>query len=239
VRENNKLVRRVVIAGVLSAAIVGAASWPVTTSVGYNYHVTTKRWTLFEKAVAFVDRDLEMRRLTSDIAGADGTQEKRLLRMYDWVTENIHTVPPDMPVVDDHVLNIFVRHYGAIDQRAEALAALASYDGMPSALVALGKNPKRRLVQLTVVQMRDRVVAFDVNNRVVFRKPSGELASLDDLVADPSIIRESSHGAIVDGAPYEEHFERLREISPNYLRMAQQRVLPRLVNELGSRLRLW
>lgn len=223
---------RLVAVGVFAAAIVVLARWPVTTAVGYNYQVTVKRLTLFEKAVAFVDRDLEMRRLARDIAGSEGTPEQRLLRMYDWVSENIHRIPPGLPVVDDHVLYIFVRHYGASDQRAEALAALASYNGMPGTTVALGKNPKRLLVQLTVVSVGDRLLAFDVNNRAVFRKPSGELATLADMVADPSIIRTAGGDAIVDGAPYIEHFQRIGEVNPKFLRMEQQRVWPRMKNEL-------
>jgi len=218
------------------AALVIAARWPVTTSVGVNYKVTVKRLTLFEKAIAFVDRDLEMRRLTREIAETGGAPEQRLLRMYEWVTDNIHPVPPGLPVVDDHVFDIFVRRYGANDQRAEALAALASYDGMPATTIALGKNPKRRLVQMTVVRIADRLVAFDVNNRIVFRKASGELATLNDLVADPSIIRTLGHGVVVDGAPYAEHFQQLSEVSPSFVRMEKQRFWPRLKDELSDRL---
>lgn len=223
---------RLAAATAITAAILVVASWPVTTAVGFNYVVTVKRLTLFEKAVAFVDRDLEMRHLTREIAGADGTPEQRLLRMYTWVIENIHPVPSGLPVVDDHVLYIFVRRYGADDQRAEALAALASYDGMPAARVELGKNPKRLLVQLTVVRLTDRPVAFDVNHRIVFRRSSGELATLNDLVADRSIIRMLGAGVFVDGAPYHEHFERLGDINPDFARMQKQRVWGRLKNQV-------
>jgi hypothetical protein len=220
---------------VVAAATVIVARWPVTTAEGVDFHVTIKRLTLFEKAVAFVDRDLEMRRLTREIAGADGTREQRLLRMYDWVTANIHPVPPGLPVVDNHVLYIFVRRYGAMDQRAEALAALASYDGMPASTLPLGKYPKRLFVQLTVVKLADRLVVFDVNNRIVFRTSSGELATVSDLQADPSIIRRLGEGVIVDGAPYFEHFQRLSAFHPSFVRMEKQRFWPRLRDELLER----
>lgn len=233
--SRSRRTRRLVAAVVIAAAAVGAAAWPVTTSVGYNYKITTKRLTLFEKAVAFVDRDLEMRRLTREIAGTGGTPEQRLLRMYEWVRENIHPVPPGLLVIDDHVLYTFVRRYGAPDQRAISLAALASYDGMPGGLLPLGKT-RRLLVQLTVVKIGDRLLVFDVNNRAVFRLPSGELATLNDMIADPSIIKAAAPGVMVDGAPYDEHFERLREARPNFLYAAQQRMWPRLKNELAARL---
>ena len=223
----------VVIAALAVAIIV--ARWPVTTATGFNYRVTVKRLTLFEKALAFVDRDFEMRRLSKEITGPDGAPEERLLRLYEWVADNIHPVPPGLPVIDDHVFHIFVRRYGAVDQRAEALAALASYDGMPSTTLALGKNPNHLIVQLTVVRLADRLVVFDVNNRIVFRRPSGELASLSDLSTEPSIIERSARGVVVDDVPYREHFERLSALTPSFVRMEKQRFWPRLKDEILER----
>jgi hypothetical protein len=219
----------------LLAALILVARWPVTTSEGVDFHVSTKKLTLFEKAVAFVDRDLEMYRITREIAGDDGAAEQRLLRMYQWVTENIHAVPLGLPVVDNHVLYIFVRRYGTIDQRAEALAALASYDGMPASIIPLGRDPKRRPVQLTAVQLGNRIVVFDVNNRIVFRLASGELASLADLQSDPSIIEKTAGPLMVDGAPYHEHFRNLRDVSPSFVRMEEQRFWPRMKHEIVRR----
>lgn len=218
--------------------MVTAARWPVTTRVGYNYHVTVKRWTLLEKTIAFMDRDLEMRRLTTEIAGADGdgAPEERLLRMYRWVTENIHSTPPGLPVVDDHVLYIFVRGYGEIDQRAEALAALASFDGMPGSTIPLGRDLGSRVVQLTIVRVADRLVVFDVNNRIVFRKSTGELATLNDLQNDPSLIQRNAAGVSVDGLPYVDHFQRFREFKPTFVRMEKQRFWQRLKDEVVDRL---
>ncbi|MEW5984323.1 MAG: hypothetical protein AB1806_18375 [Acidobacteriota bacterium] len=214
-------------------ALALIACWPVTTAVGVDYRVTVKRLTLGEKMIDFIDRDLQMRRLTREVAGEAELPEQRLLRMYDWVTANIHPVPPGLPVIDDHVFHIFVRHYGAPDQRAEALAALASYDGMPATVVGVGKNPKRLAVQLTLVRLDDRVVVLDITNRIVFRARSGRLASIDDLVADPGIIHDAGAGIMIDDVPYAEHFHRLHEVSPVFRRMESQRVWPRLRQELA------
>lgn len=222
---------RLIVATAVLATLVTVACWPVTTAVGFNYRVTVHRLTLFEKAMSFVNRDLEMRRLTREVVGSEPDPERRLLRMFEWVTENIHSVPPGMPIIDDHVFHIFVRRYGAPDQRAEALAALASYDGIPASQVALGKDPKRQLVQLTAVKLNDRIVVLDTNNRIIFRTSSGALATVDDLIADPSIVRKAGEGIVVDGTPYHEHFRRLRDAVPNFLRMERQRFWPRLRDE--------
>ena len=226
---------RALLAVLAIATLILVARWPVTTSEGVNFHVSLKKLTLLEKAVAFVDRDLEMCRLAKEIAGDDGVPEQRLLRMYQWVTENIHSVPPGLPVVDNHVLYIFVRRYGTIDQRAEAMAALASYDGMPALTIGLGKDPNRRPVQLTAVQLGNRIVVFDVNNRLVFRAASGQLASLADLQSDPSIVEKTAGGLMVDGVPYPQHFRNLREVSPSFARMEEQRFWPRMKHEIVKR----
>ena len=217
------------------AAHLAIGAWPATTAVGYNYHVTVKRLTLFEKMIAFVDRDFEMRRIAREIGGSTGTPEQRLLRMYAWVADNIHPVPPGFPIVDDHVSHIFVRHYGADDQRAEALAALASYSGMPATIVGLAKGPKMRGVQLTLVRLGDRLVVFDVIHRIAFHRRSGELADFDDLKADPSLIADAGVGITIDSVPYHEHFAHLEQVTPRFLRMEEQRFWPRLKHELLSR----
>lgn len=216
----------------VTVALVVVARWPVTTAVGSNFQVTVKQITLFEKSVAFVDRDLQMRRLTKEIAGTSGTPEERLLRMYQWVAENIHPTPPGLPIIDDHVWHIFVRRYGEVDQQAEALAMLASEDAMPASTIPLGKVPARPVVQLTVVNLDGRLVVFDVNNRVVFRGSSGALAALSDLQANPSLIRENGSGVIVNGAPYHEYFGDLPSYTPSFVRMEKQRVWPRLKREV-------
>jgi hypothetical protein len=226
---------RALLAVLAVAALILVARWPVTTSEGVDFHVSLKKLTLFEKAVAFVDRDLEMYRMTQEIAGKDGLPEERLLRMYRWITENIHAVPPGLPVVDNHVFYIFVRRYGTIDQRAEALAALASYDGMPASTIGLGKDPNRRPVQLTAVQLGKRIVLFDVNNRLVFRVASGELASLSDLQSNPAIVEQAAGQLTVDGSPYHEHFRSLRNVTPSFVRMEEQRFWPRMKHEIVKR----
>jgi hypothetical protein len=183
-----------------------------------------------------VGRDLEMHRIAAEIVGPDGTPEERVLRMYEWVRRNIHPVPDGLPVVDDHVLNIFVRHYGAPDQRAEALAALASYSGMPASAVGLGKRRGHFPVQLTVVKVGDRFAVFDVNNDIVFRTPAGELATLSDLVADMGIVRTAGEGLVIDDFPYHEHFEQLTADAPSFLRMESQQLWSRVKNEVVEQL---
>jgi hypothetical protein len=227
--------QRRVTAILAGAALVTLAGWPVTTHTGYDHRVITTRLTLIEKTLAFVDRDLAMRRLTKEIAGADGTREERLMRMYEWVVVNIHDVPVGLPVIDDHIWNVFVRRYGAIDQRAEALALLASYDGMPASTVPLGKVSSREVVQLTIVNVGGRLVVLDVNNRIIFHNLREKLATVAELQGDPSLVRANAAGLTVDGVPYEEHFARFQSFTPNFARMQKQHLIPRLRAELSER----
>ena len=231
-----RAVTRVAVPVTIVAGIAVLACWPVTTSVGYNYQVRARHLTLFEKTVAFVNRDLEMRRIESEIVGTGGTDEQRVLRMYDWVRNNIHEAPPGFPIVDDHVLNIFVRHYGANDQRAEALAALASYDGLPATAMSIGAESSPRVVQLTIVKLSRGLVPFDVNNAIVFRTPGGARATVADLARDPSIVERASGGLEIEGQSYSAHLRRVGDSAPSFSRMEEQRFWSRLGIEAS---RMW
>ena len=61
--------------------------------------------------------------------------------------------------------------------------------------------------------------------RIVFRRASGELATLSEVQSDPSIVERLGAGLVVDGVPYPEHFGRLEEFRPTFIRMEKQRPL--------------
>src|SRR2546430_2583949 len=65
----------------------------------------------------------------------------------------------------------------------------------------------------------------------------GELATLSEVQSDPSIVERLGAGLVVDGVPYPEHFGRLEEFRPTFIRMERQRPLSRLKAEIVERLR--
>lgn len=206
-------------------------SWPVTTQVGVNYEVSAHRITLFEKAVDFLSRELQIRRLTVEICKGASTDEEKLLALFSWVTEQIRPVPPGFPVVDDHLLNVVIRGSGAADQRTEVFALLAGTAGYPSGLCNLWARGSGTPLIVALTQVKGRVFLFDVNNHLVFRNAQGRLADLKELSADSVLVSQAAGGLSPHGIPYDRYLAGLDTRSVCLRRMEAQRPLARLRQE--------
>ena len=220
----------------IGLALIGLACWPVTTRFGVDYRWSSRRITLFEKAVHFLSRDLQTRRLVAELTrGARGADEK-LLRLFDWTVVHVRATPPGLPVVDDHPWHIIVRGYGAPDQRAEALALLASYAGFRAAAAALYAPGTDHRILVTVVRDGSRTFVFDVNNDIAFRKGRNALADVREVAANPDLIPTAARSLTIDGVPYERYLAGLASLAPGFQRMEAQKPWPRLKQELSHRL---
>ena len=225
--------RRAIAGLVLAAAVVGLGLWPTTTRYGVNYQWSSKRIPLFEKTVNFVSRDLQLRRLAREVADGASSEEQKALKIFAWVVRNVQPTPPGFPVVDDHVLHILIRGYGAPDQRSEALAVLASYNGMPATAAAVSIPDERATLVLTLVQVNGRIAVFDVGHELVFRNTSGQFADLDDIAREPSLVTNAVRGISIYGVPYQRYVVGFRELRPAFSRMEQQKLWPRITFEVG------
>lgn len=226
--------KRGALAGIVVAAgLVILGSWPVTTRYGVNHRWSSKRIPAIEKTINFVSRDLQLRRLAKEVVLGASSEEQKALTIFGWVIRHVQPTPPAFDVVDDHVLNILIRGYGAPDQRAEALAVLASYNGMPSTAATVSISEARAKLVLTLVQVDGRITVFDVGHALVFRNRAGKLADLDDIAREPSLTTNAVRGILVDGVPYERYVVGFRELRPTFSRMEQQKLWPRIKFEVG------
>lgn len=211
--------------------ILAAAVWPVETRFGVNYQWSGRTITRFEKAVHFLSRDLQTRRLVAELLrGAGASRDERLTLLFDWTVRNVRPVPAGFPVVDDHVLHIILRGYGAPDQRTEAFALLASYAGYPATAATLTADRGRLIVAL--VRDRDQTFLFDVNNTLAFATPQGTLADVGQLVRSPQLVAEAAGSLTIDGLPYLRYVEGLRDLRVTFARMEAQKPWPRLWQEV-------
>jgi len=223
---------RRVVWGIAAILLIGAAVWPVTTRVGVDYRWSTKRITLLEKTIHFMSRDLQTRRLAAEVThGASGAEET-LLKIFTWTVQHVQPTPPGLPVVDDHVLHIIIRGYGAQDQRTEAFALLASYSGFP-ATKATARIPGTDK-DLVVALVRDgpKTYVFDVNNNISLRNEQGTLADLTELLSNPGLMAQAADHALIEGVPYEHYLLGLRGLQATFARMEAQKPWPRLRQEL-------
>ena len=121
-------------AGVLLAGvvvIVAVADLPTTTQQGVNYVVSAHSLPLYAKALDFVDRDSNYRRLSAAVMAGAAGDEAKMRAAFDWTTANIRATPLGFPVIDDHTWHIIVRGYGqAVNVPASARASSSS-GGIP------------------------------------------------------------------------------------------------------------
>ena len=174
--------------GAAAVLLIAAAVWPVTTRFGVDYRWSSRRVTLFEKAVHFLSRDLQTRRLVAELTRGARSTDERLLRLFDWTVVHVRATPPGLPVVDDHPWHIIIRGYGASDQRAEAFALLASHAGFQAGAAPLYVPGTEKRLLVTVVRDGGRTLVFDVNHGVAFRNGRGGLADVREVTANPALI---------------------------------------------------
>jgi hypothetical protein len=182
--------------------------------------------------VDFISRDLQTRRLLSDIIDGSHTDAESLRRIFAWTIRNMRPMPMGFPVIDDHVWSIIVRRYGTDDQRTEVFAMLASYACCPAASAQLRPDTTKELVvAVTLLDGQPRV--FDVVNGLMFRNRAGQFATVDDLVRDPALVTAASRGLAPDGVRYERYAALLADVHPVYARMEGQKPWPRLMREIA------
>ena len=219
---------------VLVAAAIGVAQWPTTTRYGVNFQQFSREIPLYEKAVNFVSRDLQTRRLAREVTGGAATEREILQRIFSWVTVNIRPQPEGFPVIDDHIWNIIVRGYGIEDQRTEVFTMLVSYACCPATAVRLTAEPTKAIIVAVVLMDDEKPRVFDVANALVFKNEAGDFATAEDLLHDPELVDKVSRGMMSQGVPYRRYFSALADLHPIFARMERQKPWARLKDELGG-----
>lgn len=218
-------------AGLLVAllAVVGVARIPVTTEQGVNWVVTSYRIPLYAKALDFVERADNYGRLAARVTGGEPDETARALKLFDWTEANIRNRPESFPVVDDHVWHIVIRGYGEPDQRADVFTTLASYAGLRAYYLALHVSAREALL-ISLVQVDGRWRMFDTTNGLVFRTRQEQLATPEDIAADPTlIVQNAGAGRTYGGHPYSAYFNGFKPPAPpDITRPEMQMLWPRL-----------
>ncbi len=205
----------------------------MTTRSGIDFVWSSKEIPLYEKAIHFVSRDLQARRLAQEITQGATTDQERLEKLFFWTVKNVRPIPGNFPIVDDHILNVLIRGYGAPDQRTEAFALLASYGGFPTGSTILKAKGLSHQIIVAVVQVgEEKVILFDVANGIFFTNERGQLAHWEELQRDPQLIRAAAKGLQINGIAYERYFETVSELGVNPSRIQRQKPWPRLKMEI-------
>ena len=220
--------RRTVLAALALAGILGIANIQVTTTQGVNFELSTHRIPLYVKSFEFLDRNTHYRQLASEIAGR-GTEAERVIAAFEWTRRNIRPTPDGWPIVDDHILHIIIRGHGTSDQRADVFAMLATYAGVPAFWRKVKGPAGGDGVILSFAWIDGRWIVMDVGNGFLFRNGRGELASAEELAADPALLPPPARALMIRSTPYPLMFTQLRTPPiPRPLRAELQMPWPRL-----------
>jgi len=224
-----------VIAGVV---VIGVASLDVTTKQGVNFEVSTHRLPLYLKALQFVERSAEYRRVAQEVVADATSDSERALKVFEWTRRRIRPTPPEWPVVDDHILNIIIRGHGLGDQHADVFATLATYGGVPAFWTKLPESARAGLI-VSFARIDGRWRVFDVFNGVVFRTANGDLATMADLKGREDLVPAAVRSLDIAGLRYADIVTTspMPEV-PKPLRAELQMPLARLRHEVGRVLRI-
>jgi hypothetical protein len=229
--------RRLAAGAALAVAVLAAVALmrlQATTRQGVNYKVTEYSIPAHVKTIDFLQRHFQYQLLVSRICISPASEESCVLALFDWASQNIKPTPAGWPVIDDHPLHIAIRGYGESDQVADVFTTLATYAGVRAFFRVFSPQPGNRLV-VSFAKIDARWVPFDVARHVVWRTPSGALASVDDLRREPAWIDALAAGP-VNAVPYSRYLTHALLtpfVPPATSRGELQQPWPRLKYEVG------
>lgn len=216
--------RRVGLALAALVAIVAIANVPTTTNQGVNFVVSPHSLPLYAKALDFLDRDSNYRRLATQVMSGATNDEAKVRAAFDWTTANIRDTPPGFPIVDDHTWHIIVRGYGQDDQQASVFTTLLAYAGVRAYWIFIGPRPE---LVLSLAQVDGRWRAVDVSNHIIFRTVNGRLATAEDLAADRGLAARQGPPQY-HGLAYARYFDRFHApVAPDLTHAEMQMLWPR------------
>jgi hypothetical protein len=227
--------RMLVALAVLATAGGAIFAVPATTRQGIDYRVTVHRVPLYVKALGFLQRHAEHGVLVSRICSAHTAAEDCVLSLFDWTHGHIRPMPSGWPVVDDHPLNIVIRGYGTNDQMAAVFTTFAGYIGVPAFFRFVPQQGGSTTRVLSFARISDKWVIFDVERHVVFRDVRGELADVESLASNPTLVDSQTKHLTIGQPPYSAFITRealLPLVIPNPLYGEMQQPLPRFRHAL-------
>lgn len=227
------------IVALLAVTALALALLPTRTRQGVDYVVRSRELPAWEKALDFVQRDIEYARLAADITRGRRSDPDRLAAVYDWTRLNIRDVPEGFPVVDDHVWHIVVRGYGTDDQKADVFTTLATYAGLPAFWALLPPSGPDSALPVSFVRVDGRWTVVDVAAGVRFVDARGVPLPVTAIARERGIVSTVAGDRRYRGIPYAAYYERLCGVRvPPTLRAEKQMLWPRLIFEARRLLRV-
>jgi len=188
---------------------------------------------LYIKIIEFIDRDYQYGKLVKAICQGLDYDKEKVMAIFEWTHKNIKSnIPKDWPIVDDHVWNIILRGYGTDDQFSDVFTTLCTYAGVPSfrGWISPKENSQARIA-ISFVKLDNRWVIFDPYYKIYFININCELASVANIIQNPSITKIAQNKPDRHGIEYVKYFNNLKHVKKaNISRAKQHKPISRLLN---------
>jgi len=195
---------------------------PLATKQGINGTVRVLKIPLYVKAMEYLDRNYQYKALVKEITARHVGEKEKVIAIFNWVIENIHRPPKGFDIIDDHVLNIIIRRYGSGDQMADVFTTLCVYAGVPAFWRIENPDADTLRIVVSYVKLDGRWRIFDVSRKIFFDNNKNDIASVEDVITDISIVRKK--GITLRGRPYEDYFKNLQPIKKNFISKEQKQM---------------
>jgi hypothetical protein len=153
----------------------------VTTNKGKDFVVTRSELPLYLKLLGFYDRHFNYKWLVKQITGHLDTHEEKVFRLLQWTHENIRPQPKNLPIMDSHVWDVYIRGYGVSDNFHDLFSTLCNYSGVDAFYDRLMFEDSRKYIDITFVRVERGWVAFDPFKGAYFKNKDGHWATIEEM----------------------------------------------------------
>ena len=178
------------------------------TKQGINYHVSAIEIPLYLKVLNFYDRHYNYKWLAKRITKSLETKEEKVFRLFQWTYETIQPQPKSLPVMDDHVWNVYVRGYGVSDNFHDLFTTLCNYVGVDGFFFWV-KAKDSGHIGMSFVKLEKGWVLFDPFRGGYFVNKLGSRATIEEINQHnwklekliPAEISESFYSPYLENLP--------------------------------------
>lgn len=182
----NKFFLKLLLIAVAAVLIVTILNTSVITKQGVNYQVHEIKMPVYLKLLDFIDRHYNYKNLVVNILGDTKNDNLKAIEILGWVKVNLRRNPDELPVIDDHPLNILIRGYGVEDQFEDIFTILCTYAGMRAFYKRFNNSSGERYF-ISFVKINGKWCPLSAYGGVYAHK-NGLIASVDDLVRNRGLL---------------------------------------------------
>ncbi len=153
----------------------------VTTKQAKDLKVSRLELPLYLKVVNFYSRHFNYKWLVKRITGHLKTKEEKIFRIFQWTHRTIVPQPDELPIMDDHVWNVFIRGYGVSDNFNDLFSTLCNYVGTDAFFLKFFNTEHNQFLNLSFVKTFRGWVVFDPYNGVYFKNSMGQWATIPEI----------------------------------------------------------